>query len=106
VEGHRKLGVMVRDKLTTDSRYIDGTFHGGLPLNTSMQYRQTDGDSTGQLLVAAIHPTEIEFERNGNTFTFSAATSGENYKSVTKEIELNEETYVGIYLCSQCRFCN
>jgi TolB protein len=43
VAGHRKLGVMVRDKLTTDSRYIDGTFHGGLPLNTSMQYRPVAG---------------------------------------------------------------
>jgi Tol biopolymer transport system component len=100
VEGHRKLGVMARDKLATDSRYIDGTFHGGLPLNTSMQYRQLDGDTTGQLIIAPIHPTEIEFERNGNTFTFSATTFGENYRSVSKVMDLNEEAYVGIYLCS------
>jgi TolB protein len=91
---------MARDKLTTDSRYIDGAFHGGLPLLTSLQYRQSDGDTTGQLIVSSVHPTEIEFERNGNTFTFSAATYGENYKSVSKEMELNEETFVGLYLCS------
>jgi Tol biopolymer transport system component len=100
VAGHRKLGVMARDKLTTDSRYIDGAFHGGLPLLTSLQYRQSDGDTTGQLIISSVHPTEIEFERSGNTFTFSAATFGENYKSVSKDMELNEEAYVGLYLCS------
>jgi Tol biopolymer transport system component len=100
VAGHRKLGVMARDKLTTDSRYIDGAFHGGLPLLTSLQYRQFDADTTGQLIISSIHPTEIELERSGNTFTFSAATFGENYKSVSKEMELNEEAFVGLYLCS------
>ncbi|HEY5370987.1 MAG TPA: biopolymer transporter TolR [Hanamia sp.] len=100
VNGHRKLGVMARDKLTTDSRYIDGAFHGGLPLLTSMQYRQSDGDTTGQLIISSVHPTEIEFERSGNTFTFSAATFGENYKSISKEMDLNEEAYVGLFLCS------
>jgi len=100
VAGHRKLGVMARDKLTTDSRYIDGAFHGGLPLLTSLQYRLSDGDTTSQLIISSIHPTEIEFERNGNTFTFSAATYGENYKSVSREMNLNEEAFVGLYLCS------
>ncbi|MGK2861051.1 MAG: TolB family protein [Chitinophagaceae bacterium] len=100
VAGHRKLGVMARDKLTTDSRYIDGSFHGGLPLLTSLQYRRSDGDTTGQLIISSIHPTEIEFERSGNVFTFSAATFGENYKSVSKEMEINGETFVGLYLCS------
>ncbi|MGC4101878.1 TolB family protein [Ferruginibacter sp.] len=100
VDGHRKLGVMARDKLTTDSKYIDGVFHGGQPLNTSMQYRQIDGDTTGQLIISPVHPTEIEFERDGNTFTFSAATFGENYRVVSKEMNMNEELYVGIFLCS------
>lgn len=100
VAGHRKLGVMARDKLTTDSRYIDGAFHGGLPLLTSLQYRLSDGDTTGQLIVPSTHPTEIEFERSGNIFTFSAATAGENYKSVSKEMDLNEEAFVGLYICS------
>ena len=98
--GHRKLGVMARDKLTTDSRYIDGAFHGGLPLLTSLQYRLSDGDTTSQLIISSIHPTEIEFERSGNIFTFSAATAGENYKSVSKEIALNEDAFVGLYVCS------
>ncbi len=100
VAGHRKLGIMARDKLTTDSRYADAAFHGGTPLLTSLQYRLSDGDTTSQLIISSIHPTEIEFERSGNTFTFSAATYGENYKTVSKEMLLNEEAFVGLYLCS------
>ena len=100
VAGHRKIGIMARDKLTTDSRYADAVFHGGLPLNTSLQYRLADGDTTGQVLVSSIHPTEMEFERSGNIFTFSSAVYGENYKTVKKEIQLNEEVFVGLFICS------
>jgi Tol biopolymer transport system component len=100
VEGHRKIGIMVRDQLTTNSRYVDATVHGGTPLNTSMQFRETDGGQTGEILVAVNHPTEIELERTGNTFSFSAAVFGENYKTVTKELTINEEPYVGLYICS------
>ena len=100
VNGHRKIGIMARDKLTTDSRYADGALHGGLPLLTSLQYRLKDGDTTGQVLLSSIHPTEIEFERSGDTFTFSTAVYGENYKTVKKEMMLNDEVYVGLYICS------
>ena len=98
---HRKIGIIARDKLTTDSRYADACVHGdGL---TSLQFRQNDGDSTREVRVSSFHPTEIEFERSGNTFTFSAAPFGENYKSVSKEIPLNEEVYAGLFICSHER---
>lgn len=100
VAGHRKIGIMARDKLTADSRYADCSVHGGLPLLTSLQFRLSDGDTTSQVILSSYHPTEIEFERSGNIFTFSAATFGENYKTVTQTIELNEEVYAGIYICS------
>ena len=100
VAGHRKIGIMARDKLTTDSRYADCAVHGGLPLLTSLQYRGSDGDTTGQVIMSCYHPTEIRFERSGNVFTFSAATSGENYKTVSREMPLNDEVYVGLYICS------
>jgi TolB protein len=95
---HRKIGIIARDKLTTDSRYADACVHGDNL--TSLQYRTSDADSTRQVVVSVFHPTEIEFERSGNTFTFSAATAGENYKSVSKEIQLNEEVYAGLFICS------
>ena len=100
VEGHRKIGIMVRDQLTTDSRYIDATVHGGVPINTSLQFRPTGGAQTSETLLAVNHPTEIELERIGNTFSFSAAVFGENYKTIIKEIDINEEPYVGLYICS------
>jgi TolB protein len=100
VAGHRKIGIMARDRLTKDSRYADGALHGGLPLLTSLQYRMADGDTTGQVILSSIHPTEIEFSRTGDVFTFSSAVYGENYKTVTKQMTLNDEVYVGLYICS------
>ena len=100
VNGHCKLGIMARESLNTDSKYVDGAFHAGLPQLTSLQYRQKDGDTTGQVILGSNHPTEIEFERTGNNFILSAAVFGENYKSVTKEIPLNDDLHVGLFLCS------
>ncbi len=95
---HRKIGIMARDKLTTDSRYADACVHGNEL--TSLQYRNNDGDTTGQVVISSFHPTDIELERVGNTFTFSAAVFGETYKSVSKELPLNDEVYVGLFICS------
>ncbi|MEO5685451.1 MAG: biopolymer transporter TolR [Chitinophagaceae bacterium] len=100
VEGHRKIGIIARDKLTTGSRYADACVHGGQPLNISLQYRLVDDDTTGQVLVPSTHPTDILFQRSGNVFTFSAAVYGEHYKTVTKEMPLNEEVYAGLFICS------
>jgi len=100
VAGHRKIGIIARDKLTTDSRYADACVHGGEPLLTSLQFRAADGEITDQVAVSSYLPTEIEFERIGNTFSFSAATYGQNYKTVSKEMMLSEEPYVGLFICS------
>jgi TolB protein len=100
VAGHRKIGIMAREKLTTGSRYADCSVHGGLPLLTSLQYRSAEGDTTAQVILSSYHPTEIQFQRDGNVFSFSAATPGENYKTVTREVSLNDEVYVGLYICS------
>lgn len=95
---HRKMGIIARDQLTANSRYVDGAVHDDIL--TSLQFRESDGAKTDHIVLSSFHPTEIEFERIGNTFTFSAAPFGENFKSVTKEMPLNEEAYVGLFLCS------
>jgi len=100
VAGHRKIGIIARDKLTTGSRYADACVHGGMPLLTSLQYRLSDDDTTGQVAVASTHPTNILFQRKGNVFSFSSAVYGENYKTVSKEMPLNEEVYAGLFICS------
>lgn len=95
---HRKIGIMAREILNAGSRYADACVHG-VDL-TSLQFRSLDGDTTGQVIVPSFNPTEIELERSGNTFTFSAATFGEAYKSVSKKLSLTEELYAGLFICS------
>lgn len=95
---HRKIGIIARDQLTTGSRYADACVHGDVL--TSLQYREKESDTTGQVIVSSYHPTEIELERSGDTFTFSAATFGETYKSVSRKIKLNDEVYAGLFICS------
>ena len=51
VAGHRKIGIIARDKLTTDSRFVDACVHGGEPLLTSLQFRLADGEITDQMAV-------------------------------------------------------
>src|SRR5580765_5839219 len=71
VDPHRKLGWMVRSALDEDSPYADATVHGdGL---TSLQFRRTKGAITEQVQSAVKGPDVIQFEKKGNTYTFSAA---------------------------------
>lgn len=98
VDAHRKIGIIARDELTTNSRYADACVHGDKL--TALQYRLTDTSVTSQVEVSTYHPTDIEFSRKGNVFTFSAAVRGENYKSVSKEMTLHDEVFAGIFICS------
>lgn len=98
VDPHRKIGIIARDSLTADSRYADACVHGNVL--TSLQYREEKKAETGQEILSVYHPTDIELQRTGSTFTFSAARFGETLKYVSKEVELNEELYVGLFICS------
>jgi len=95
---HRKIGFIAREQLTPGSRYVDAAVHGDIL--TALQWRPTDDANTEQLVLSTYHPTQIEFQREGKKFTFLAASLGENYKSVSKEMELNEEVYVGLFACA------
>lgn len=97
-EPHRKIGIMAREKLTTDSKYADACVHGDIL--TSLQYRTAEGGETEQVILSSYHPTDISLERSGNKFIFSAAVFGENYKSVTRQLELSEELFAGLFICS------
>ncbi|HTM93681.1 MAG TPA: hypothetical protein VL095_14770, partial [Flavisolibacter sp.] len=95
---HRKIGIIARDQLTTDSRYADACVHGDIL--SSLQYRSSDGAQTEQVIISTYHPTDIMLERKGNVFTFYAATFGQVYQSVSKELPLNDEVYAGLFICS------
>jgi len=95
---HRKIGIIARNSLTANSPYADACVHGdGL---TSLQSRHADTAQTVQVVLPSNNALHIELQREGNTFTFSAATPGENYKSASKELVLNEEVFAGLFICS------
>lgn len=98
VDPHRKIGIMARNSLDPDSEYADACVHGDTL--TSLQFRETKGGETDQVVISSHHPTDIEFQRQGDVYTFSAARFGETYKTVTKELSLKDELYVGLFICS------
>src|SRR6478672_7850779 len=98
VDPHRKIGIIARNELTANSPYADACVHGdGL---TSLQFRHADTAQTAQIVLPNNGAVNIELQRAGNTFIFSAATSGENYKTASKEVLLNDEVYAGLFICS------
>lgn len=98
VNEHRKIGIIARNSLDANSKYADACVHGSIL--TSLQYREADGAQTQQVEISTYHPTDIMLERKGNLFTFYAATFGQTYQSVSKEVALNDEVYAGLFLCS------
>ncbi|MDQ8185324.1 hypothetical protein [Pelagicoccus sp. SDUM812002] len=98
VDPHRKIGIIARNSLDSDSPYVDACVHGdGL---TSLQYREGKGGATDQIVSPLEGPTEIQLQREGHRFVFSAARFGETYQSVSTEMELDEELLAGLFICS------
>ena len=100
VNPHRKLGFMIREDLSADCAYADIAVHGdGL---TSLQYRLSRGEDTQETgSEQGKAPTTIYLARRGNTI---AARSGKGTLPAvddgTIDINLPEECYVGLFLCS------
>ena len=65
---------------------------------TTLQHRASDGGPSAQLEVSSFHPTDIQLSRTGNRLTFSAAVFGENYKSISLDVSLGDEPYVGLFI--------
>ena len=100
VNPHRKLGFMIREDLSPDCIYADIAVHGdGL---TSLQYRPARGENTFETgSEQGKAPTTIYLARRGNTI---AARSGRGVLPAeddgTIDLNLPEECYVGLFLCS------
>jgi TolB protein len=99
VEDHRKIGLMVRSSLDTNSKHINAVVHGdGL---TSLQFRRTVSGITEEKKSTLTHADVIQLERKGNTYTMSVARKGETF--VTEkldDLDLGDDVYVGIFICS------
>ena len=98
VNAHRKIGIMIRDALTGESRYADIAIHGdGL---TSLQYRSETGGITREVTGPA-GGNYITLEKAGTHIRMRTATDVLP-TDITAEIEMDfpDEFYVGIFICS------
>ncbi len=96
---HRKLGWMARSSLQSDSSAVCTGVHGdGL---VSLQYRRVQGGQTEEVRTP-LHAAEvIRLERKGRTYIMSVAHFGQPFTAVqANDIDLGEEVYVGLFVCS------
>ena len=96
---HRKLGWMARASLETSSPEVCTGIHGdGL---VSLQYRRTQGGPTDEVRAPLSGGDVIQLERKGSTYILSVARFGEPFTAVqANEIDLGDEVYVGLFVCS------
>jgi TolB protein len=96
---HRKLGWMARATLETSSPEICTGIHGdGL---VSLQFRRKQGGPTEEVKAPVSGADVVQLERKGNTYIMSVAHFGEPFTAVQVEnIDLGEEVYLGLFVCS------
>lgn len=99
VELHRKVGLMIRSTLDSNSKHINAVVHGdGL---TSLQYRKTVSGVTEEKKASITAADVIQLERKGNTCTMSVARKGDLFVSEeVTDLDLGDDVYVGIFICS------
>lgn len=99
VDAHRKVGWTVRNSFHTGAAMVNATVHGGDGL-TSLQYRAKDNEETIDVKSTDNAPDVIQLERRGNLFIMSTAKFGKEFTSVQTKLDLKNEVYVGLSLCS------
>ncbi|HSE18553.1 MAG TPA: hypothetical protein VLB46_15975 [Pyrinomonadaceae bacterium] len=98
VEPHRKMGWMVRASLDADSPHAVAVVHGdGL---TSLQFRRTKGAATEEIKSKLSGADVLQLERKGNTYKLSAARFGDVFTNEEVSLDLGDEVYVGLFVCS------
>jgi TolB protein len=98
VEPHRKMGWMVRTSLDADAPHAVAVVHGdGL---TSLQFRRTKGAATEEIKSKVSGADVLQLERKGNIYYVSAARFGDVFTSEEVSLDLGEEVYVGLFVCS------
>jgi TolB protein len=98
VEPHRKIGWMVRSSLDADSPHTSAVLHGdGL---TSLQFRKTKAGNTEEMVSNVKAADVLQLERKGNTYRMSVARFGDVLTSDEVSLDLGDEVYVGLFVCS------
>ena len=99
VKPHRKLGWMARTSLDPGSPAVSTGIHGdGL---VSLQFRRTQGGLTEEVRAPLKGADVIQLERKGSVYILSVAHFGQPFTPVeASEIDLGEDVYLGLYVCS------
>ena len=98
IEPHRKMGWMVRTSLDVDSPHVVAVVHGdGL---TSLQFRRTKGAATEEIKSKVSGANVLQLEKKGNTYHVSVARFGDVFTSEAVSLDLGDEVYVGLFVCS------
>lgn len=98
VEPHRKMGWMVRANLDAASAHAVAVVHGGGL--TSLQFRKTKGAATEEIKSNVSGADVLQLERKGNSYKMSVARFGDVLTSETVSLDLGDEVYVGLFVCS------
>jgi Tol biopolymer transport system component len=99
VDPHRKMGWMVRQSLQGNAPHVSAIEHDdGL---TSLQYRRTAGAATEETRATGTHANIVQLERKGKTYTMRVAQFGQPFETQqVTEVDLGDEVYVGLAVCS------
>ena len=96
---HRKLGWMARASLDSSAPEVSTGIHGDGLL--SLQFRRTPHGQTEEVRAPLSGADVIQLERRGSTYILSVAQYGQPFTSVeASDIDLGENVYVGLYVCS------
>jgi Tol biopolymer transport system component len=96
---HRKVGIIIREALTGESKYADIAVHGdGL---VSLQYRDATGGETKEVVAEVKKARFITLERAGRKITVKAGGGGFTTDPAGAiELDLPSACFVGIFICS------
>lgn len=97
---HRKACLIFRQSLAPDSLYADAAVHGnGL---TSLQYRETDGETTREIQANVSAPARLALEKRGHYVYMEVAAAGEELHPAGGAFRLrfSGPFYVGLGVCS------
>ena len=99
VNAHRKVGVIIRESLTGESKYADIAVHGnGL---VSLQYRDTTGGITKEVTTDSVGANYLTMERRGKKIIMKVEKSEFTDNQAGEiEIDLPDTCYAGIFICS------
>ena len=99
VDPHRKAGWIVKNDLDTNTKHVNASLHGdGM---TSLQYRETTGGLTLEVVSKDTLTQVLQLERRGSTYIMSSAKFGDEFSTVQiEDMEMDKEVYVGLYVCS------